>query len=76
MKFSDNIERNSLDEVYVIRTEKEMKAREESNSNLWDLIRENFLKKGNHLYKTVVRDVKIAENIYSKTGRLIAYRVN
>jgi hypothetical protein len=76
MKFSDNIERTSLEEVFVIRTSEEMEAREEYNSNLWDLERENFLKKGNNLYQTVVRDLKIGESIYSKSGKLIAYRVN
>jgi len=76
MKFSDKIERTSLEEVYVIRTSEEMKAREEYNSNLWDLERENFLKKGNNIYKTVVRDVKISESIYNKKGRYLAYRVN
>lgn len=76
MKFSDKLDRDQLDEVYVIRTENEMMAREESNSNLWDLERENFLKKGNNLYKTVIRDVKIGESIYSKYGKLITYRVD
>lgn len=75
MKFSDNIERTSLEEVFVIRTKKEMEAREESNSNLWELQRENFLKKGNNLYQTVVRDVKVSESIYNKAGRFVAYRV-
>ena len=75
MKFSDNIERTSLEEVFVIRTAKEMEAREEFNSNLWDLVRENFLKKGNNIYKTVVRDVKISESIYTKNGKYIAYRL-
>lgn len=75
MKFSDNIERTSLEEVYVIRTEKEMEAREEFNSNLWELQRSG-LQKGNNIYKTVVRDVKVGENIYNKAGRTIAYRVN
>ena len=76
MKFSDKIERNSLDEIYVIRTEEEMEAREEFNSNLWDLKRKNFLKKGNNLYQTVVRDVKHAEMIYSRSGHYIAYRID
>lgn len=74
MKFSDNIERTSLDEVFVIRTEKEMEAREEYGSNLWELKRSG-LQKGNNIYKTVVRDVKIGENIYNKNGKTIAYRV-
>ena len=75
MKFSDNIERTSLEEVFVIRTEKEMEAREEFNSNLWELQRSSGLQKGNNIYKTVVRDVKVGENIYNKAGRTIAYRV-
>lgn len=74
MKFSDNIERTALEEVFVIRTEKEMEAREEFNSNLWELHRSG-LQKGNNIYKTVVRDVKVSENIYNKAGRMIAYRV-
>lgn len=74
MKFSDKIERTSLDEVFVIRTEKEMEAREEYNSNLWELHRSG-LRKGNNIYKTVVRDVKVGENIYNKAGKTIAYRV-
>ena len=76
MKFSDNIERASLEEVFVVRTAKEMEAREEYNSNLWDLQRKNFIKKGNNIYKTVSRDIKIGESIYTKNGRLIAYRSN
>ena len=76
MKFSDGIKRNSLDEVYVIRTEKDMNSREESNSNLWDIKRKNLLKKGNNLYQTVVRDVRIGENICNNAGRTIAYRAN
>jgi len=75
MKFSDKIERTALDEVYVIRAEAEMEAREEYNSNLWELERENFLGKGKNLYKTPARDVKIGESIYSKTVRFIAYRI-
>lgn len=74
MKFSDKIERTSLDEVFVIRTEKEMEAREEYNSNLWELHRSG-LQKGHNMYKTVVRDVKVGENIYNKAGKTIAYRV-
>ena len=76
MKFSDGIKRNSLDEAYVIRTEKDMNSREESNSNLWDIKRKNLLKKGNNLYQTVVRDVRIGENICNNAGRAIAYRTN
>ena len=74
MKFSDKIERTALDEVFVIRTEKEMEAREEYNSNLWEL-HSSGLQKGNNMYKTVVRDVKIGESIYNKAGKEIAYRV-
>lgn len=74
MKFSDKIERTSLEEVFVIRTEKEMEAREEYNSNLWELHRSG-LQKGKNMYKTVVRDVKVGENIYNKAGKTIAYRV-
>ena len=73
MKFSDKIERTSLDEVFVIRTEKEMEAREEYNSNLWEL--HSVLQKGYNLYQTVVRDVKVGENIYTQDGKTIAYRV-
>jgi len=74
MKFSDHVERTSLDEVFVIRTEEEMMAREESNSNLWELHRSG-LRKGHNIYKTVVRDVKVGENIYNASGKTIAYRI-
>lgn len=74
MKFSDNIERTCLEEVFVIRTEREMEAREEFKSNLWELYRSG-LKRGNNMYKTVVRDVKLGENIYNRACRIIAYRV-
>lgn len=74
MKFSDNIERTALEQVFVIRTQKEMEAREEYDSNLWDIERENFLKNGNNLYSTPARDVKIGESIYTKAGKFIAYR--
>ena len=76
MNFSDKIQRDSLEEVFVIRTEEEMNLRDESNSNLWNLERENFLKKGNNIYKTVARDVKFGESIYDKFGKYIAYRVD
>ena len=76
MKFSDNLERTSLEEIFVIRTANEMEAREESNSNLWEIHRKKFLKKGNNIYQTVCRDVKISESIYTKNGRIICYRVN
>jgi len=76
MNFSDKIERNALDTVCVIRTEKEMMAREESNSNLWNLECENFLKKGNNIYSIPVRDLKIGESFYTKQCRLVAYRVS
>lgn len=75
MRFSDNISRTSLEEVLVIRTSEEMEAREEYNSNLWELEREHFPKKGNNLYQTVVRDVKIGESIYDRNGRFLCYRV-
>jgi prolyl oligopeptidase PreP (S9A serine peptidase family) len=76
MKFSDNIVRNQLDTVFVIRTEKEMEEREEFNSNLWELQRENFLKEGNNIYSIPVRDLKVGESIYTKDGRFISYRSN
>lgn len=76
MKFSDDIVRNDLDIVFVIRTEKEMQEREEANSNLWELERENFLKKGNNIYSIPVRDLKVGENIYTKGGKFISYRSN
>ena len=34
-KFSDNIIRTSLEEVFVIRTFEEMLNREEANSHMW-----------------------------------------
>ena len=76
MKFADNIVRTSLEEVYVIRTSEEMEARDEYNSTLWALERKNFLKNGNNIYKTVVRDSKIGESIYTKNGKYITYRSN
>lgn len=76
MKFSDNIIRQDLDTVLVIRTEEEMQEREESNSNLWEIERENFLKKGNNIYSIPVRDLKIGESIYDKNGKFISYRSN
>ncbi len=74
MKFSDNIIRKNIDVVYVIRTTSEMEAREEFNSNLWDIERENILN-GKNLYSTLARDVKIGESIFTKNARYIAYRV-
>lgn len=50
MKFSDNILRSALEIVYVIRTEKEMEARKEYNSLLWDVERHNFQKQGQNVY--------------------------
>jgi len=73
MKFADNITRTSLEEVFVIRTEKEMEARDEYNSNLCELHHSD--KKGNNLYKTVVRDVKIGESIFTEKGKYLTYRV-
>lgn len=74
MKFEDNIIRASLEVVHVIRTEEEMQAREEYNSHLWDTEREDFPKRGENLYSTPVRDVKIGEAIYSSSGKYITYR--
>ena len=76
MKFSDNTIREPFSEIFVIRTQNEMETRDEYNSNLWDLFRKNFLKKGNNLYRTVARDCKIGESIYTQTGNFVAYRVN
>lgn len=74
MRFSDNIIRKCLDVVYVIRTTSEMEAREEYNSNLWNIESENILK-GKNLYSTPARDVKIGESIYTRDAKFIAYRV-
>jgi hypothetical protein len=74
MKFSDNIIRKGLDVVHVIRTTAEMEAREEFNSNLWDIEHENILA-GKNLYSTPARDVKIGERIYTESAKYIAYRV-
>lgn len=79
MKFTDNITRQDLDTVFVIRTQKEMEEmeeREEFNSNLWELQREDFLKNGSNIYSIPARDLKIGESIYTKDGRFIAYRSN
>ena len=74
MKFSDGIIRKTLDVVHVIRTTSEMEAREEFNSNLWDIEHENILD-GKNLYSTPARDVKIGESIYTRDAKFIAYRV-
>jgi len=78
MKFSDNIERTYLEEVYVYRTEQEMESRDEYNSNLWNIQKANIEgKKEFHLYKTVVRDLRIGESFYNKAGNVeVSYRVN
>jgi len=82
-KFSDNIIRTSLEEVFVIRTSEEMLKREEASSHMWELARFNIFSENNtksykikSLYKTLVRDLKIGENIYTEKGKFIAYRVN
>lgn len=46
MKFSDNIIRQDLDTVFVIRTEEEMQEREEAKSNLWEIRKRKLFKKG------------------------------
>jgi len=74
MKFSDKIERTALEVVFVIRTAKEMEAREEYNSNLWNLEREFNSKKKENLYSIPVRDLKISESIVKANGKMIAYR--
>lgn len=59
-----------------LRLSNEMDEREEFNSNLWELERENFLKKGNNIYSIPVRDLKVGESIYTKDGKFISYRSN
>ena len=83
LKFSDNIIRASLEEVFVIRTSEEMLKQEEANSHMWELVHFNIFSEDNtksykikSLYKTLVRDLKIGESIYTETGKFIAYRVN
>ena len=83
LKFSDNIIRTPLEEVFVIRTFEEMLEQEEVNSHMWELERFNIFSENNtksykvkSLYKTLVRDLKIGENIYTDTGKFIAYRVD
>jgi hypothetical protein len=75
MKFSDNIIREPLDEVFVKRSEVQMDAREESNSNLVD-VQEYDVEAGVNLYQVPVRDVKIGESIYDERGKFVAYRSN
>ena len=75
MKFSNKQDYSLLDEVYVIRTEKEMQSRDEYNSNLWEYVKMINPKKGLILYKTVVRDVKVSETIHDRNGRNLGYRV-
>ena len=76
MKFSDNIIRKNLEIVHVIRTKKEMEAREEYGSLLWDEVKKAFLPKdrSKNLYSTPCRDVKIGESIYDENGQYISYR--
>jgi len=74
MKFSDNIIRENLDMVFVKRSSAEMEARDEYNSNLWDVEKEgiSFDKATQtkvNLFSTPARDVKIGENIYNKKRR-------
>lgn len=73
MRFTDNVERDLLSEVYVVRTEQEMEAREEFHSLLWEVEIYDFSPDG-RLYQTVARDVKVGELIYTKEGRYIGYR--
>jgi len=72
MKFSDNIERTSLEEVFVIRTTEDMHSREEASSDLWDYLK--GMGNDYNLYSTPVRDVKIGESIYNSEGNYVAYR--
>lgn len=72
MKFSDNIERASLEEVFVIRTTEDMNSREEVNSNLWDLKRS--LGNKNFIFSIPARDLRIGETIVNWKGNFIAYR--
>jgi hypothetical protein len=79
MKFSDRIIRESLDDCFVKRTEKEMRSKDETDSLLWDVEKYNIsYDNGNgspvHLFIVQARDVKISENIYDETGDYIAYR--
>ena len=81
-KFSHNIIRTSLEEVFVIRTFEEMLNREEASSHMWELARFNIFSENatksykiKSLYKISVRDLKIGENIYTDTGKFIAYRI-
>lgn len=75
MNFSDNAARTNLEIVFVKRTETEMEAREEYNSNLWEIEKYDIKPKVN-LYATPARDVKIGEDIFSKKGEFIAFRSN
>lgn len=79
MKFSDNIQRKSLDSVFVKRSESDMMSRDEFSSNFWDVEIYNisFDKESNsavHLYSTPCRDVRISESIYDNKGSFVAYR--
>jgi hypothetical protein len=78
MKFSDHIERTSLELVFVKRTREDMLSREESASFLWDIEKFDIQKTKKDgwlcLYKTPVRDMRISESIYDKEGKEIAYR--
>lgn len=74
MKFADKIERDDLDIVYVLRTKEDMESRDEYNSNIWNLVRENKMI-GKNLYETPARDVKIGESIYYKNMRYLTTRL-
>ncbi len=77
MKFSDNIIRENSDIVFVIRTDAEMEARDEYNSNLWGIekcIGKDKAGRKVWLFSTPARDVKIGESIYDEQGKFEAYR--
>lgn len=78
MKFADKIIRDSLDLVFVKRSEKEFADRPEYNSNMWE-VEKNDISRTNagspvNLYSTPARDVKIGENIYNDDGTFLTYR--
>jgi len=80
MKFSDELDRTSLEEVLVKRTEKDMESREEASSDLWDIEEYNIskyevnTKEWLNLYRVPARDVRVGETIRYDAFTFIAYR--
>lgn len=77
IKISENRQLGNLTLVYVKRTEKEMEAREEFHSLLWEQVSRVYAKSRIpvYLYKIPARDLKIGESIFDKKGKFIGHRL-